>query len=156
MVQIIPNGSSVNLEFTIQITEGVANIVKTNKENITKLAKELNLEFHISKEESGNYALRVFNPVAQDAVSAADIEQFNKTVKKFTDAIEKNNFHEKVPAQPENHAEEASVEELVHEIIGDKTPFTLIRMEEGRVIISGNIPLPMLLPIIFEQISSQA
>lgn len=155
MVQIIPNGGSVNLESTIQITEGVANIVKTNKKNITKLAKELNLEFHISKEESGNHALRVINTVAQDTVSAADIEQFNETVKKFTNTIEKNNFHEDVPAQPENHAEEPSVEELVHEIIGDKTPFTLIRMEEGHVIISGNIPLPVLLPIIFEQISSQ-
>lgn len=153
MVQIIPNGSSVNLESTFQITEGVANIVKANKKSVTKLAKELNLEFHISKEESGNYALRVVNTVAQDTVSAADIEQFNKTVREFANAIEKNNFHEDVPAQAENHAEEVDVEELVHKIIGDKTPFTLIRMEKDHVIISGNIPPHMLLPIILEQIA---
>ena len=150
MVQIIPNGSSVCLESTFQITEGVANIVKTNKKDVTKLAKELNLEFHISKEESGNYALRVVT--TYETVSVADIEQFNKTVKEFTNAIEKNNFQENVPAQVENNAEEADVEELVHKIIGDKTPFTLIRVEENHVIMSGNIPPHMLLPIIFEQI----
>lgn len=153
MVQIIPNGSSVYLESTFQITEGVANIVKTNKKNITKLAKELNLEFHISKEESGNYALRVVNTTAYKTVSVADIEQFNETVKEFTNAIEKNDFHENVPAQAENNAEEVDVEELVHKIIGDKTPFTLIRIEKDCVIMSGNIPAPMLLPIILEQIA---
>lgn len=152
MVQIIPNGSSVYLESTFQITEGVANIVKTNKKSITKLAKELNLEFHISKEESGNYALRVVNTAAYETVSVADIEQFNKTVKKFTNTIEKNNFQEDIPAQVENNAEKADVEELVHKIIGDETPFTLIRVEENHVIMSGNIPPHMLLPIVFEQI----
>lgn len=153
MVQIIPNGSSVYLESTFQITEGVANIVKANKKGVTKLAKELNLEFHISKEESGNYALRVVNTAAYKTVSVADIERFNETVKEFTNAIEKNNFHENVPAQVENNAEEVDVEELVHKIIGDKTPFTLIRIEKDHVIMSGNIPPHMLLPIIFEQIA---
>ena len=153
MVQIIPNGSSVCLESTIQITEGVANIVKTNKKNITKLAKELNLEFHISKEESGNCALRVVSTAAHKTVSVADVEQFNETVKEFANAIEKNNFHENVPAQAENNAEEVDVEELVHKIIGDKTPFTLIRMEKDHVIMYGNIPPHMLLPIILEQIA---
>lgn len=152
MVQIIPNGSSVCLESTFQITEDVANIVKTNKKSITKLAKELNLEFHISKEESGNYALRVVTTAAYETVSVADIEQFNKTVKEFTNIIEKNNFQENVPAQVENNAKAENVEELVHEIIGDKTLFTLIRVEENHVIMSGNIPPHMLLPIIFEQI----
>lgn len=153
MVTIIPNGSSVNLESTIQITEGVANIVKANKKSITKLAKELNLEFHISREESGNYALRFTNTVAQEVVSVVDVERFNEIVNKFTNAIETHDFHEDIPAQEENNAEEVDVEELVHKIIGDKTPFTLIRVEKDHVIMSGNIPPHMLLPIIFEQIA---
>ena len=153
MVTIIPNGSSVNLESTIQITEGVANIVKANKKSIAKLAKELNLEFHISREESGNYALRFINTEAQHTVSVADIERFNEIVNKFTNAIETHDFHEDIPVEEENNAGEADVEEMVHKIIGDKTPFTLIRMEENHVIMSGNIPPHMLLPIILEQIA---
>ena len=149
MVQIIPNGKSVNLESTIQITEGMANVVKSRKEEMDKMAKEVNIEYFLATDENGTHTLRIVSNNHKKLL-ADEIEKFKELESHLIQALE-----DLVTADGKKDAtqeEHKSIADKVHDLIGDDTPYMLICVEKDGTSQSGTMPPQIAFELVLDRL----
>lgn len=136
MVQIIPNGKSVSLESTIQITEGVANVVKSRKEEMDKMAKEVNIEYFLATDENGTHTLRIVSNNHKKLL-ADEIEKFKELETHLIQALEDLVTADGKKDLPQE--EQVDIADKVHELIGNDIPYMLIYVKGDDVSQSGTM-----------------
>lgn len=151
MVQIIPNGKSVSLESTIQITEGMANVVKSRKEEMDKMAKEVNIEYFLATDENGTHTLRIVSNNHKKLL-ADEIEKFKELETHLVQAIEDLvNAPNKKDLPQEEHGD---IADKVHKLIGDDTPYMLIYVNKDGSSQSGTMPPQIAFELILERLAN--
>lgn len=136
MVQIIPNGKSVSLEATIKITEGVANVVKSRKEEMDKMAKEVNIEYFLATDENGTHTLRIVSNNHKKLL-ADEIEKFKELETHLIQALEDLVTADGKKDLPQE--EHKNIADKVHDLIGDDTPYMLIYVDKDGASQSGTM-----------------
>lgn len=151
MVQIIPNGKSVNLESTIQITEGMANVVKSRKEEIDKMAKEVNIEYFLATDENGTHTLRIVSNNHKKLL-ADEIEKFKELESHLVQSLEDLVTADEKEAHQEEQNEMKSIADKVHDLIGDDTPYMLICVEKDGTSQSGTMPPQIAFELVLDRL----
>lgn len=149
MVQIIPNGKSVNLESTIQITEGMANVVKSRKEEIDKMAKEVNIEYFLATDENGTHTLRIVSNNHKKLL-ADEIEKFKELETHLIQALEDLVTADGKKDLPQEEHED--IADKVHDLIGDDTPYMLICVDKDGTSQSGTMPPQVAFELILDRL----
>ena len=152
MVQIIPNGKSVNLESTIQITEGMANVVKSRQEEMDKMAKEVNIEYFLATDENGTHTLRIVSNNHKKLL-ADEIEKFKELETHLIQALEDlvtADGKKDLPQEEQN--EMKSIADKVHDLIGDDTPYMLICVEKDGTSQSGTMPPQIAFELVLDRL----
>lgn len=156
MVQIIPNGKSVSLESTIKITEGMANVVKSRKEEMDKMAKEVNIEYFLATDENGTHTLRIVSNNHKKLL-ADEIEKFKELETHLVQSIEdlvnapnkKDLPQSDILTRLEEHKD---IADKVHKLIGDDTPYILIYVNKDGSSQSGTMPPQIAFELILERL----
>lgn len=149
MVQIIPNGKSVSLESTIQITEGMANVVKSRKEEMDKMAKEVNIEYFLATDENGTHTLRIVSNNHKKLL-ADEIEKFKELETHLIQALEDLVTADGKKDLPQE--EQKNIADKVHDLIGDDTPYMLICVDKDGASQSGTMPPQFAFELILDRL----
>lgn len=150
MVTIIPNGKSVSLEATIKITEGMANVVKSQKEEMDKIAKTFDFEYFLATDENGVHTMRIVSN-GHKKLLTDEVERFEKIEAHLVQIIEDLITPDKKELPQE---EQDDMADKVHELIGDNMPYMLIYVQGDGVSMSGTMRPQHALELLLDRLAN--
>ena len=78
MVKIIPGNGKTCLESLLEITEGQADLIKSNKKKVEEMCRDLHVQHLYYKSEDGNFFSEISHTVSEESDAASIVKELNE------------------------------------------------------------------------------
>lgn len=137
MVKMIPGNGVINLESTLEITEGELALIKANKKKVNALCKDLGVSHTYYQTEQGNIISKIGYSIKDETNAVHVVDELKEKHVSLIREVDEWAVKDDKANDDENPL--SILAKQVRDVVGD-IPFTLIMFDKGNVCVSGTLP----------------